>query len=156
MAAVVKLTDASYAWPLAAGTLGPPQAGTTYGSGTGQNGTWWDTNVAGSYDGGIRVRTSDYTSGGTPTATPTRTSTSTATSTSSNTPMETATPIGGPEVTVTLQQGVDSYAGCDDTFLYLYAPSTNCGWNDKVMVGYKQQYVGLLRFDLSSIPAARR
>lgn len=55
---------------------------------------------------------------------------------------------------VTLQSGVDDYAGSEDTYLYAQAPNTNYCTDNQFIVGYKQQQVGLLRFDISSIPAS--
>ena len=105
----------------------------------------------------------------TPAQTPTGTPTRTATPQSSPTPTPTATtpagtptstatasptPIGGAtEITVTLQQGSNGYSGSEDTYAYLYAPDTNYCSQDSFKVGYKQQWVSLVRFDVSSIPA---
>jgi len=58
-----------------------------------------------------------------------------------------------PPVTATLQQGLNGYAGCQDTYMYQYAPTSNYCAVDVMKVGYKLQYAGLLRFDLSTIPA---
>lgn len=95
----------------------------------------------------------------TPTATATPTTavaTPTATATSTATAVPTATPTtpAGVETTVTLQQGLDGYAGAADTYIYQYAPGTNYYYGDQYKVGYKQQNATLLRFDLASIPAS--
>ncbi|HUT15109.1 MAG TPA: DNRLRE domain-containing protein, partial [Anaerolineae bacterium] len=56
------------------------------------------------------------------------------------------------EETVILQQGVDGYTGCTDTYIYQYAPEANYCGLDVLKVGYKQQHAGFMRFDVSSIP----
>ena len=76
---------------------------------------------------------------------PTPTQTSTPTPTTSPTP-------SGAETTITLQQGSDGYSGCDDTYVFQYAASSNYCASEQVKVGYKQQNAGLMRFDLSLIP----
>jgi hypothetical protein len=86
------------------------------------------------------------------------TPTATATSVNSPTPTRTATPTAtptsaGPETTVTLQQGSNGYAGCDDTYLYQYAPASNYCTQDALKVGYKQQFAAWVRFDLTGIPS---
>jgi hypothetical protein len=88
----------------------------------------------------------------TATHTPTQTLTPTQTPTGEVTPTPTHTPMPV-ETTVTLQQGSDGYSGCQDTYVYQYAPDTNYAGQDALKVGYKQQNAGLLRFDVSSIPA---
>jgi hypothetical protein len=57
------------------------------------------------------------------------------------------------EATITLQQGLAGYSGCQDTYLYQWAPNANYCWQESLKVGHKQQYAALLRFDTSPIPA---
>jgi hypothetical protein len=85
------------------------------------------------------------------TATPTRTSPATASPSPTVTPTATPGPPGA-EVTVTLQQGSNGYAGSDDTYIYQYEPNPNYCTRNALQVGYKQRYAALLRFDLSAIP----
>jgi hypothetical protein len=139
---VMKVTNASYIYPIGVDPVGPSQAGRTYISSSGPGGSWWDLQGA---DVGIRLRTTDNLSGAT--ATPV----STPTQATQPTPTRTATPEGAPG-TVVLQQGVDGYSGVTDTYVYLYAPNDNYAWGDALKVGYRQQYAGLLRFELGSIP----
>jgi hypothetical protein len=99
-----------------------------------------------------------------PEATPTSTATETPTTTPTFTATEiggtpssatrTATLISGPDVLLTLQQGVNGYDGCEDTTLYEYDPdNTEDYWpHPQLRVGQKQRYAALLRFDLPSIP----
>jgi hypothetical protein len=89
----------------------------------------------------------------TPTATNTPTATATRTATVSRTPSATATLVGSGPVTITLQQGADAYTGSADTYLYQYAATSNYCTADALKVGYKQQYAGLVKFDVSGIPA---
>jgi len=90
----------------------------------------------------------------TPTRTPTLSSSATVVATATNTPTRTIVPPPpGAEVIVTLQQGLDDYAGCDDTFMHQYEPDRNTCYAGSLDVGYKQRYAALLRFDLASIPA---
>jgi len=56
------------------------------------------------------------------------------------------------QATVVLQQGLNSYSGAQDTYLYADAPATNYSAVTTFRVGYKQKNASLLRFDLSSIP----
>lgn len=83
---------------------------------------------------------------------PTNTPTPTATQVATNTPTPAATSTGN-ETTVTLQQGLDGYAGGASTDMFRYAPTENYCAQDYLRIGYKQQYAALLRFDLSAIPA---
>jgi C1A family cysteine protease len=71
--AVVKLTNASYTFPVAADKRGPHETGRTYMSHFGVDGTWEDMGVENERDVGIRLRTSDV--GTSPTRTPTPTTT---------------------------------------------------------------------------------
>jgi hypothetical protein len=66
--------------------------------------------------------------------------------------MNTPTP-GGTDGTITLQQGTNGYSGCQDTYIYQYAPDDSYRWQDLLTVGYKQRNAALLRFDLSAIPS---
>ena len=72
------------------------------------------------------------------------------------TPVPTVEPTPAPvfaEGAVTLQQGAGGYAGSADTFMYQYAAANNYSTVDSMKVGSKQQYAGLVRFDVSRIPA---
>jgi len=91
--------------------------------------------------------------GGTPlpTSTPTATPTATPSATTAVTPSPSPTLPGG-ETTITLQQGLDSYTGAEDTYIYQYAPDTNYCLLNALRVGDKQRNAALLRFDLSAIP----
>ena len=175
MTAVVKFTNASYAYPIPVDPVGATQSGRTFMSFSGGESTWYDMQ---GNDVGIRMRTSDGPSGPTATATttstatrtPTRTATSTATvaastatathtltrtatSTATRTRIatSTATPSGG-ETRVTLQQGNGGYAGAEDTYIDQWNATRIYCWQDAFKVGYKQTTAGLLGFDLSSIP----
>jgi len=66
-------------------------------------------------------------------------------------PVPTPTP-GGAVITRTLQQGLDGYGGCADTYLYQYEPQTMYRAAQTLKVGYKQQNAALLYFDLSPMP----
>lgn len=55
--------------------------------------------------------------------------------------------------TVVLRQGEGGYAGCEDTYLSAYpSDAKRCG-EDLMKIGNSQQYVGMVRFDVSTIPA---
>ncbi len=54
--------------------------------------------------------------------------------------------------TVTLRQGQDGYTGCEDTYIAEYPPWANYCDDIVLKVGYLQQFVGLIRFDVGSIP----
>jgi hypothetical protein len=103
-----------------------------------------------------RTATPTQTSTATPTeisaATPTPTRTSTATRTPTATPTQTSAPAE--EQTVILQQGLNAYKGCADTFFYQWAATANYCWGTQLKAGYKQQYTSWFRFALGSIPAA--
>ncbi len=58
-----------------------------------------------------------------------------------------------PGITVTLQTGTDGYSGEEDTYIHAYAPTANYCSATTLRVGTKQQYAGLLRFDLAGLPA---
>ena len=66
--------------------------------------------------------------------------------------MNTPTPAGT-DATITLQQGTSGYSGCQDTYIYQYAPDDSYRWQDLLKVGYKQRNAALLRFALSAIPS---
>jgi len=55
--------------------------------------------------------------------------------------------------TLVLRQGQDGYGGYEDTYLSQYEPNTCFCGEDLPLVGYRQQYAGLLRFDVSALPA---
>jgi len=59
-------------------------------------------------------------------------------------------------VTLILQSGRDGYAGVEDTYLYQYAPNANYCQTSDIRVGYRQQFAGLLHFDLASVPDGAR
>jgi len=139
---VMKVTNASYVYPIGVDPVGPSQAGRTFISSSGPSGSWWDMQGD---DVGIRLRTTDNLNGATPTLTPTSVSSPTPTSTPTPTPL-------GPDGTVVLQRGADGYTGAEDTHMFQYAANDNYSGADLLRIGYKQQYAALLRFDLSSIP----
>ena len=107
---------------------------------------------------GTRTATPAATTSATCTPTPTPTSavtptwTQTATVTALPTETATATPTGIVP-TPTVGPTVVTLSGAEDTYVYLYAPTSNYCGADQLRVGYKQQYAGLIRFDVSSIPA---
>jgi len=97
-----------------------------------------------------------------PTPTPAHTATYTLTpaplSSPTPTPTHTLTPSPSPtaseaETIITLQQESNGYWGSEDTYIYQYAPNANYCRQELLRVGYKQQYAGLLHFDLSSVPS---
>ena len=95
-----------------------------------------------------------YRVSGTPA--PTRTSTATPTPTLSVAPSPTLSPTRttpGTETSVTLQMGSNGYYGCEDTEIYIYEPTQNYCSSDLIKVGERRRYVGLVRFDVSSVPA---
>jgi hypothetical protein len=90
----------------------------------------------------------------TPTDTPVPAS-PTPTGTVVHPPTPAATPtVADLEITTTLQQGSDGYAGCQGTYIYQYAANDNYCRRESLQVGYKQQNAALLRFDLAPIPAS--
>lgn len=93
---------------------------------------------------------------GTPTATRTQTATASQTALATLTATPTASPTtagGGQEQTVELRQGLNGYAGSEDTWLHVYDNGQNYCLDGLLKVGYKGQQVGLVRFDLSAIPS---
>lgn len=59
-----------------------------------------------------------------------------------------------PAQEVTLQQGLNEYAGVDETWINFYDPNLNFGSDTKLLVlGGSGNAKALVRFDLSSIPA---
>jgi len=76
---VVKLTNATFRYPLAIDERGPSERGRTYYSATGADGSWGDTGD--SFDLTIRLRTSGGPATATPSPTPTQTRTPTRTPT---------------------------------------------------------------------------
>jgi len=91
--------------------------------------------------------TATATAGPSPTATRTRTPTTSPTFT----PSPTATRLG--ETTLTLQHGVGGYAGCDDTYIHQYSPTTNYCTDTQIKVGARQAYAGIVKFGLGMIPS---
>ncbi len=84
---------------------------------------------------------------------PTRTATVTPNPTS---PAATPTPttgVPGTETTVSLQVGSNGYTGSEDTHIYIYEPGTNYCTADLIKIGERRRYAGLVRFDVSSVPA---
>jgi len=69
-------------------------------------------------------------------------------------PTPTPSPTFEPQgpFTATFQQGVDGYAGAQDTYLYQGDPVHRYCSQALLNVGYRQQYAGLLRLDVSSLP----
>jgi len=55
------------------------------------------------------------------------------------------------ETTTTLQNGLGSYSGSTDTYLYEFAPVQNYCDQNLLAVGHGQRYASWLRFDLSSL-----
>jgi len=100
--------------------------------------------------------------GPTPIVTRTPTTVPTATPFGAPTPTRTATPPSSSltpsptpvatETTITLQQGVNGYFGCEDTYIHLYAPTVNYCTPSLLRVGSKQQYATLVRFNVSALP----
>jgi hypothetical protein len=89
-------------------------------------------------------------------APPTRTPTATPTPTPTGPPVVTPSPSpipSGTETTVTLQVGSNGYTGSEDTQIYIYEPTDNYCSADLIEVGERRRYVGLLLFDVSSVPA---
>jgi hypothetical protein len=89
---------------------------------------------------------------GRPTWTPTPRPTPTSTPLLTPTPICTPTLLPGGHNVVTLQQGVQGYTGTSDTYITLFAPSSNYSAQANLVVKNDGAYEGLLRFDLSSIP----
>ncbi len=96
-----------------------------------------------------------YEGSGGPIPTNTPTATRTRTPVPVLTPTRTATSSAppGPTVTVTFQQGLNGYAGAEDTSIFKYDPDINYSTATTLRVGLKQQWAMLLRFDVSSIPS---
>ena len=94
-----------------------------------------------------------YEYGVTNTPTATRTSTPSQTPvgpTSTPTPSPTAT-TPSPIATIELQNGLNGYAGCEDTFIDIFAQSSNFGNNDIMELRAKHEKNLLMRFDLSAL-----
>lgn len=58
-----------------------------------------------------------------------------------------------PMATVTLQEGVDGYAGTVDTYLSAWDPGGTYGSSSRINVRSPNVFNGLVRFDLSDVPA---
>ncbi len=91
----------------------------------------------------------------TATTTPTRTATPSPTATRTSSPTASASPVatGG---TLVLQNGLNGYAGCTDTYMNRWSSSTNYGGGNSVVVEYSSSSdisSALLSFDLASLPA---
>jgi len=55
-------------------------------------------------------------------------------------------------VTVTFQQGVNSYSGCEDTYIHEGFPDENFCASPLLQIGEKDTMATLVKFDVSSIP----
>jgi parallel beta-helix repeat protein len=127
-----------------------PKLVITYRGGTGQAPT---PTATASSTMAPKTPTGTPTSTATPQGNPTHTPTATALqSTPTQTPTPSPSPAGS-ETTVTLQNGTSGYSGEEDTYIYMNMPDTNYCMQDLLRVGYKQQSVAFVRFDVSSIPA---
>jgi len=82
----------------------------------------------------------------TPTSTPTTGPSATPT------PTVTLTPTPGHERMV-LQQGYLGYTGAQDAYVDSWSPNSNYGGADSLQVWYDDVAAGLIKFDLSSVPA---
>jgi hypothetical protein len=49
--------------------------------------------------------------------------------------------------------GSNGYTGSEDTQIYIYEPTTNYCTADLIKIGERRRYAGLVRFDVSSVPA---
>jgi hypothetical protein len=78
-----------------------------------------------------------------------------ATTTSAASSVSVTTSGGTTPVTVSFQQGVNSYAGATDTKIRSDATTTAYGTNTVLEIDGSPDYAALLRFDLSSIPAGK-
>jgi hypothetical protein len=96
------------------------------------------------------VPTATPTASATSGPSPTRTLTLTPTTSPTVAPTPTATRAG--ETTLTLQQGVGGYAGCDDTYIHQYSPTSNYCSDKQIKVGARQAYAGIIKFGLGTIP----
>jgi len=88
-----------------------------------------------------------------PTGTATRTATATGTSLPTSTPTNTVTPFPGGRNVITLQQGVLGYQGTRDTYVSEWNPTSNFAYQANLIIKNDRVYQGLVRFDLSSMPA---
>ena len=101
----------------------------------------------------IHTATATVTQPGLLTATPTPTGSATSVQETPGTPSVTTTPTRPlVETTIVLQQGRNRYAGCEDTYIYRYAPNENYCGLETFRVGYRQQFASLIRFDLGALP----
>jgi hypothetical protein len=95
---------------------------------------------------------------GPPTATPTATLTPTVTRTPTatlvgapaNTPTRTRTPTPPAAGPLVIQKGTNGDS--EDTYIYLYGPTTSYYSSTVLKVGYHQRFAGVVRFNLSPIP----
>ncbi|GAB4406595.1 MAG: hypothetical protein Kow00123_19270 [Anaerolineales bacterium] len=101
------------------------------------------------------TRTPTFTAG--PTATPTATFTAGPTSTPTRTPSATPVPPtptpGGPVQTATFRYGANGYAGSVDTYMDQWQVTSNFAGLTHFSVRTYDVMAGLVRFDVSSIPA---
>jgi len=72
------------------------------------------------------------------------------------TPSPTASPTPSEPSLVTLQQGADGYSGAEDTHLSRTRPWERYCQESRIRVGANRGLEGLIRFDLSALPASGR
>lgn len=66
----------------------------------------------------------------------------------------TATPlyVAGKPAIATLQQGLDGYTGCVDTYIYYYLPDSNFCNTASLYIATTNKAATLIRFDLTNLP----
>jgi hypothetical protein len=64
----------------------------------------------------------------------------------------TETQAQGTIQTVVLRRGENGYTGSEDTYIAQYPPDANYCGEELLLIGWWQQFAGLLRFDVSSLP----
>ncbi len=65
----------------------------------------------------------------------------------------TQTKAQGTIQTIVLRRGENGYTGSEDTYISKYPPDANYCGAETLLMGYWQQYIGLMRFDVSLLPA---
>ena len=100
----------------------------------------------------IETATATPTETGTPAPTPQGTATPAQTGTPGPTPTNTPTPFPGGHNVLTLQQGVMGYLGTRDTYITSFTPAGSFSLQANLIVKNDNTYLGLLRFDLGSVP----
>jgi hypothetical protein len=98
------------------------------------------------------TRTLTPTTGPSPTNTTTAQPSLTVTMTPTAGPTPTSTPFPSGQNLVVLQQGVLGYNGTADTYITAWTPAGNFANQASLMVKNDGVYVGLIRFDLQSVP----